>query len=196
MCVKLSLFSWQSLQCGVSVVLSMLYFTKLVLIACSCAVQRRLSVFIFSFPFLNDSHFLLSLWNSVSLTSCPFNTFCFHSSNQFSFFSFLRTLTMYICPSWGQLLQSWLAVPYSVLHILLDCISPSRHLTDLFLYHFWYLDSVNTWPWAASPIYGDEFSSLPIHFLKFFLCPLLYSSSISDCWTTPNINSLEYISCI
>ena len=59
MCVILSTFLLQSLQRGVSLVLSMLYFTELVLIACSCAVQRRLLFSLFSSLFLNNSHFLL-----------------------------------------------------------------------------------------------------------------------------------------
>ena len=95
MCVTFSTFLLQSLQCGVSLVLSMLYFTELVLIACSYAAQRRLSVFLFSSTFLNQSHFLLLLWYFVSLTNCPCSAFCFHSFNWFSFFSFLLTLTMY-----------------------------------------------------------------------------------------------------
>ena len=45
MCVTLSTFSLQSLQCAVSLVLSMLYFTELVLIACSCAGQSWISPF-------------------------------------------------------------------------------------------------------------------------------------------------------
>ena len=43
-------------------------------------------------------------------------------------------------PSRVQLLQSWLGPPYSVLHTLLDCISPPQHsprnLSDLFVHHF------------------------------------------------------------
>ena len=84
MCVTLPTFSLQSLQHGVSLVLSVLYFTKLVLIACSCAAQRRLPVSLFNSPFLNHTHFLLSLWHSVSLTNCACSAFSFHS---FSFLS-------------------------------------------------------------------------------------------------------------
>ena len=101
-----------------------------------------------------------------------------------------------IFSSWFQLLQSWLGPPYSVLHTLLDCISPPRHsprhLPDSFSVTSWYVESVYKWPCVESPIYGDEFSSLPI---KFFLCSLYYSSSMLDCWNSPDI-SLEYISCI
>ena len=94
MCVTVSTFSLQSRQRGVSLVLSILYFTELVLIACSCSAQRRLSVSLFSSNFLNHSHFLLSLWHSISLTNCPCSTFCLHSFNRL-FFSFLITLAMY-----------------------------------------------------------------------------------------------------
>ena len=94
MCVTLSIFLLQSLQRGISLVLSMLLFTELVLIACSCAMQRKLSVSLFSSPFLNHSHFLLSLSHSISLTNCPYNAFCFHSFSRFSF-SFFLTLTMF-----------------------------------------------------------------------------------------------------
>ena len=93
--VTLSTFSLQSLLHGVSLVLSMLYFIEFVLIACSCAAQRRLLVSLFSSPSLNHPHFLLSLRHSVSLTNCPWSVFCFNSFNRFSFFSFLLTLTMY-----------------------------------------------------------------------------------------------------
>ena len=116
-------------------------------------------------------HFFLSLWHSVSLTNCQCSTFCFHSLS-IGFLSLL-TCSHWQCtfPSWVQLLQSWLGSPYSVLHTLLDCISPPRynhrHLPDLFLHHLWYVDSDYTWSWVASPIYGDEFSGLSIHFLKF-----------------------------
>ena len=94
MCVILSTFLLESLQRWVSLVLSILYFTELVLIACSCATERRLSVSYFSSPFLNHSHLLLSLPHSVSLTDCPCSACCFHSFNRFFFFSFLLTLTM------------------------------------------------------------------------------------------------------
>ena len=95
MCVTFSIFSLQSLQSRVSLPLSILFFTELVLIACSCVAQKRLSVSLFSSPFLSHSHFLLSLWYSVSLTNCPWSAFTFHSFNQFSFFSFLLILAMY-----------------------------------------------------------------------------------------------------
>ena len=75
MCVTLSTFSLQSLQRGVSLVLSMLYLTELVIIDLSCATQSRLSVYFFSSPFLNHSHLLLSLWHSVFLTNCPCSNF-------------------------------------------------------------------------------------------------------------------------
>ena len=61
MCMTPSTFSLRSLQHGVSLVLSMLYLSKLVLIACSCPGQRKISVSLFSSPFLNHSYFLLSL---------------------------------------------------------------------------------------------------------------------------------------
>ena len=92
---NISTFSLQSLQCGVSLVLLMLYFTELVLIACSCAAQKRFSVSRFSSPFLNYSCFLLLLWNSIFFTVFPCSAFCFHSLNRFSFFSFFLTLTIY-----------------------------------------------------------------------------------------------------
>ena len=104
-CATLSTCWLQNQQSGVSLVLSMLYFTELVLIACSCAVQRRLSVSLFSSPFPNHSHYLLSLWVFVSMTNCLSSFFSLHSFN-------------YQCtfPSWVQLLQSWLGTPYYVLH--------------------------------------------------------------------------------
>ena len=94
-CVTLSIFSLQSLQSGVSLVLLILYFTKLVRIACPCAQQRRLLVSLFSSPFLHHSRFLLSLWHSVSPTDCSCSVFAFPFFNRFSFFSFLFTLRMY-----------------------------------------------------------------------------------------------------
>ena len=73
----------------------------IVLIPCSRAAQMRLSVSLFSSPFLNHSHSLSttpilnrSLLHSVSLTNCPCSAFNFHSFNQFSFFSFLLTWAM------------------------------------------------------------------------------------------------------
>ena len=74
-CVKISTFPLQSLQSAVSMVLSVLYFTELVLIAS----QRRLPVFLFSSPFLDHSHFLLSLWHYIYVTNCPWSAFPFHS---------------------------------------------------------------------------------------------------------------------
>ena len=49
----------------VAQVLSMLCSTEPVLIAGSCETQRRLSVSLFSSPFLNHSHFFLSLQHSA-----------------------------------------------------------------------------------------------------------------------------------
>ena len=95
MCVILSKCLLQSLQRGVLLVLSILYLTELVLIACSCAAQRRLTVSLFSSHFLNHYHFLLSLWHSVSPTNFPCNTFFFYYFSRFSFFSFLLTLARY-----------------------------------------------------------------------------------------------------
>ena len=86
MCVTLSTSSLQNLQSGVSLVLSILYFTELVLIAYSCSILRKLSVSLFNSPFLNHSHFSLSLWHSVSITNCPCSAFSFHFFNRFLFF--------------------------------------------------------------------------------------------------------------
>ena len=82
-CVILSQFLLQSLQRGVLLVLSILYLTELVLIACSCTLQRRLSVSLFNSHFLNSYHFLLLLQHSVSLTNSPSNAFFFYAINFF-----------------------------------------------------------------------------------------------------------------
>ena len=91
MCDTFNIFIAKPFKCSFTDLVN----TELVLIACSCAAQRRLSVSLFSSPFLNHSHFLLSLWHSISLTNCQCSSLSFHSFNQFSFFSFLITLTMY-----------------------------------------------------------------------------------------------------
>ena len=88
-CVILSQFWLQNLQRGVLLVLSILYLTELVLIACSCAVQRRLSVSLFSSHFLNHYHFSLLLWHSVSPTNCPSNAFFILPFQLVSFLFFL-----------------------------------------------------------------------------------------------------------
>ena len=124
----------------------------------------------------------------------------FASALSIGFLSFLScSHWQCIFPSWFQLLQSWLGPPYSVLHALLDCISPPRHcprhLPALFLSHFVVCRVCLQMTLCGVP-HDDEFSSLPIHLLKFFLCSLYYSSSILDCWNNLDIDSLEYISCI
>ena len=95
MCVTVSTFSLQSLQIGVLLVLPILFFTELALTAFFAAVQARLSVSLFSYPFLNHSHFLRSLRHYVYLTNCSYSAFSFHSFSRFSFFFFLLTLTVY-----------------------------------------------------------------------------------------------------
>ena len=86
-CVAFSKFLLQSLECAASLVLPMLYFTELVLITCLCAAQRRLSVSFSSSPFPKHSHFLLSLWHSVSLRGCHVGLLS--STLSISFLSFL-----------------------------------------------------------------------------------------------------------
>ena len=99
---------------------------------------------------------------------------------------------------WVQVLQSQPRPPYSMLHTLLNCNSPSRwspwHMPDLVLHHF-LVCSLSTHDLGWSPQYlVMSFLGFAIHLFKFFLCPLYYSNSISDCWDSPHINSLENIS--
>ena len=115
----------------------MVYFTKLVLIACSCAAQKRISVSLFSSLFLNHSYLLLSLWHAVSLTNCP--TFCFRSFNRFSFFSFLLTLTMYfskLISAAAVLTRASLLCAAYFARLHFSSSSQSSTLTRLFLSHF------------------------------------------------------------
>ena len=95
MCVTLSTFLLQSPQRRsftglVNAILHWISSNSLLL----CSTKETFSLpFQLSFP--RHSHFLLSLWHSISLTNCPCSAFCFHSFNRFSFFSFLFILTMY-----------------------------------------------------------------------------------------------------
>ena len=119
--------------------MSVVYFIKLVLIACSCAAQKRLSVSLFSSPFLNHSYLLLSLWHAVSLTNCPCSTFYFRSFNRFSFFSFLLTLTMYffkLISAAAVLTRASLLCAAYFARLHFSSSSQSSTLTRLFLSHF------------------------------------------------------------
>ena len=181
MCVTLSTFLLQSLKLGVPLVLPMLYFTELLhwitilLIACSCAAQRRLPVSLFSSPFLNYSHFLLSLWQSVSLTNCPCNAFCFHSFNRFSFFSFLFALTMYFSK-----LISAVAILTKAFLICVACFdrlhfsswTQSSTCTKPFFHHF-LVCSLSTHDLGWSSLY------MVMSFLVFL--SIFWSSSFVDC---------------
>ena len=115
------------------------YFIELVLTACSCAAQRRLSVSLFSSVFLNHSHFLLSLWHSHSLTYFRCRAFCFHFFNRISLFSLLLVLLMYLSKldlEATMLIRAFLLciVCFDRLHFS-SSICP-QHLPDLFLHHF------------------------------------------------------------
>ena len=115
------------------------YFIELVLTACSCAAQRRLSVSLFSSVFLNHSHFLLSLWHSLSLTYFRCRAFCFHSFNRISLFSILLILLMYLSKfdsGAATLISAFLLciVCFDRLHFS-SSVCP-QNLLDLFLHHF------------------------------------------------------------
>ena len=90
MCVILSAFSLQSLQHGISLVFSMLYFTELVLIACSYTVQRRLLALLSSttptFYFHCGNLFPSQIVNAVPFAfslSIGFLFFLAHNGNVF-----------------------------------------------------------------------------------------------------------------
>ena len=87
------------------------------------------------------------------------------------------------------IIRPWLhncCTPFLLLDKVLHTYQTSSSIASL------YVESVYTWTWVESPMYGHEFSSLPIHLLKFFLCPLCYlapyqnvgKSQISIAWNT------------
>ena len=87
MCVTVSTFSSQSLQSGVLIVLSILYFTELVLTAFSAAVQTRLSVSLFSYPFLNNT--ISYVHCGIMFTLQIVRIMLFPSTHSVGFLSFL-----------------------------------------------------------------------------------------------------------
>ena len=87
MCVTVSTFSSQSLQSGVLLVLSILYFTELVLTAFSAAVQTRLSVFLCSYRFLN--HTISYVHCGIMFTLQIVRIMLFPSTHLVGFLSFL-----------------------------------------------------------------------------------------------------------
>ena len=101
--------------------------------------------------------------------------FLFYPFNLFPFSSFFLTLARYFSKlnSAASVLTmaSLLCVAYFyrlhilLLHTVLNTYQTTSSTTS------WYIEPVYTQPWVESLIYGDEFSSLPIHFLKFFFCP-------------------------
>ena len=167
-------FHWKA--CKVDFDWSCQHYTSLSSYSLFFCSTKEIFNFLFNCLFFIHSHFLPSLWHSVTPTNCFCSAFFFRSLNRFSFFSFLFTLNMYFSKlssaATVMTKASLLCVVYfAILHSPLQ--HNSRRLSDLFLYYFLVCRVCLHMTVDGVPIYGYEYPSLLIHFLKFFLCPLL-----------------------